>query len=81
MEKSNSFNAKDLTITEFPLGEIYDIIKNVNEQGMVKTFIPHYKYVPNKSIMNLIQNGFHVYKGNWDANNKGCFIIVWGPLD
>lgn len=45
--------------------EIYQRISQANERGECKIFIPHFVYVSDLKILELLNNGFKVSKGRW----------------
>lgn len=69
--------AKDLIKKEIDLKVIYENIKSQNEYGCFKIFIPNDRYFSEKSKLELIENGFKVYKGDWDGVMKDVYIIEW----
>ena len=74
MEK---LKAKDLVKVDKTLEKIYDNIKQENEYGNYKIFIHANRYFSEKSKLELIENGFKVYKGDWDGVMKDVYIIEW----
>ena len=56
---------------------IYQFISRENQEGRFKYFIPHFVYVSEQVKSELIENGYKVYRGNWDANITDALIIEW----
>jgi len=73
----STLRAKDLIKKDNTLEFIYKNIKQQNEYGSYKVFIPHDKYFSEKSKLELMENGFKVYKGDWDGIMKDVYIIEW----
>lgn len=69
--------AKDLIRKERDIKEVYENIKSANEIGQFKIFIPNWNYFSDASRLELIENGFKVYKGDWDGIMKDVLIIEW----
>jgi len=69
--KANTLEKKSVSIEE-----IYKEIKRANDSGNFKIFIFHAKYVDEKVIINLLDDGYKVYKGKWDEQISGT-IIEW----
>lgn len=59
-----------------PIEEIHERIKSAVEMMHNKAFIPHFEYVNDDTIFQLIDDGFKVYKGEWDTMRRG-YIIEW----
>lgn len=74
---TSTLKAKDLLKKETDLKPIYEMIKKQNEYGAFKTFIPHDRYFSEKAKLELMENGFKVYKGDWDGIMKDVYIIEW----
>jgi len=72
-----ALKAKDLVKKEMDLKLIYERIKDGNEYGAYKIFIPHDRYFSEKAKLELMENGFKVYKGDWDGIAKDVYIIEW----
>jgi hypothetical protein len=72
-----ALKAKDLVKKEMDLKLIYERIKDGNEYGSFKIFIPHDRYFSEKAKLELMENGFKVYKGDWDGIAKDVYIIEW----
>lgn len=68
--------AKDLKKVSISIDEIHKQIDEVGDTQH-KIFIPHWTYVEDIVILNLINNGFKVYNGNWDGIMVDCLIIEW----
>ena len=56
---------------------LYRRISEANAEGQFKIFIPHFVYVKASVQIELIQNGFKVYKGSWDGVMNDALIIEW----
>lgn len=56
---------------------IYTRISEANASGHYKHFIPHFVYVSDFVILQLIADGYKVYKGAWDGVITNCTIIEW----
>ncbi|MDB0600320.1 hypothetical protein PL373_13190 [Tenacibaculum maritimum] len=69
--------AKELVKKELTLENIYSAIKNDNDNGCYKHHIPHWMYVSGKTRLQLIEDGFKVYKGAWDGIMTDVIIIEW----
>jgi hypothetical protein len=69
--------ASELVKQEKPIKEIYENIEFANKNGQFKTMIPHYQYVTDRTKMELINNGFKVSVGEWDAIMQNALIIEW----
>lgn len=69
--------AKELIKKETDLKAIYEQIESTNNYGCFKIFIPHDRRFSEKSKLELIENGFKVYRGDWDGVMTNVFIIEW----
>lgn len=69
--------AKDLKKESEVIENIYKAISEANANGYYKHFIPHFVYVSESVKMQLIDDGYKVYKGDWDGITKDCLIIEW----
>lgn len=69
--------AKDLIKKETDLKAIYAQIESTNSYGGFKIFIPHDRHFSEKSKLELIENGFKVYKGDWDGITTNVLIVEW----
>jgi len=69
--------AKDLDKKELTIEEIRKAIKEANEQGQYKHLIPHWLFVSESIIAQLISDGFKVYRGDWDLYAINALIIEW----
>ena len=69
--------AKDLKKESEVIENIYKAISDANSRGFFKHFIPHWIYVSEEVKMQLIEDGFKLYKGNWDFGMTDCLIIEW----
>lgn len=69
--------AEELVKTEKTIEEIYDQIKNQNENGYFKIFIPHFQRLSDKTRLKLSDNGFKVYRGQWFTREPEGYIIEW----
>ena len=52
-------------------------ISEANAHGRFKCYIPHDVYVNESVKLQLIEDGFKVYKGDWDGMMTNCLIIEW----
>jgi hypothetical protein len=68
--------AKDLKKKSIPIEKIYRLIESANERNEFKVCVFHAIYVNNEIILQLIKDGFKVYRGDWDMM-KNCLIIEW----
>lgn len=68
--------AKELIKQSLKIEDIYNRIKSQNELGEYKIFYPHFIYVSDEVIRQLIEDGFKVSKGEWIRGDKGL-IIEW----
>lgn len=69
--------AKDLIKKAISIESIYEHISDANINGHFKVFIPHYVYVEEKDKLQLIEDGFKVYNGDWDGVIVNALIIEW----
>lgn len=69
--------AKSLKKVPEAIENIYKQISEANANNKFKCFIPHFIYVTDDVKMKLIDDGYKVYKGNWDAIMTDCLIIEW----
>lgn len=69
--------AKDLVKKPLTIKDISEQIKVANEGGSYKIHIPNFSAVDENIIPTLIQNGFKVYRGDWDGFMKDVLIIEW----
>ena len=69
--------ATELQKIPMAIDKIYDLINSENMQNNFKVFIPHWKYIENETILQLINDGFKVYKGDWDGMAINSTIIEW----
>lgn len=69
--------ASSLVKKDTDLKEIYSDIENANNNGHFKIPIPHNRVFSDSAKMELIENGFKVYKGSWDGVLIDCYIIEW----
>ena len=69
--------AKHLKKQTEVIENIYKAISEANASGRFKHFIPHFIYVDEKVKSQLIEEGYKVYKGDWDAHMIDCLIIEW----
>lgn len=58
---------------------VYENIQKANERGEFKIVIPHFVYISPAKKIELIDNGFKVYKGNWHGGTGDGqdLIIEW----
>lgn len=69
--------AKDLNKTSETIENIYSQISEANANNQFKCFIPHFLYVDDSVKMQLIKDGYKVYRGDWDGMMIDCLIIEW----
>lgn len=69
--------AKELTKESEVIENIYKRISEANSRGEFKMFIPHFIYVRSEVTLQLIEDGYKVYRGDWDGWNLNCLIIEW----
>ncbi len=69
--------AKSLQKKSTPIEEIYKWIESSNNVGDFKIFIPHFKHVDESVRLQLIEDGFKIYRGDWDGITTNALIIEW----
>ena len=69
--------AKELKKQSIKLEAIYKEIQMANDRGEFKFFIPHFVVVDECTKIQLIEDGFKVYKGDWDSVIINALIIEW----
>jgi hypothetical protein len=71
--------ANNLTKTSITAEEIYEGIDSQlkNNPSCFKHYIPHFLYVSDEVKLQLIDDGFKVYKGAWDGIQNDGLIIEW----
>jgi hypothetical protein len=69
--------AKQLIKESISIEDIYKDIQNQNDNKCFKHFIPHHVFISDKIKLELIENGFKVYIGDWDGIMKDCVIVEW----
>ena len=69
--------AKHLRKQSEAIENIYKQISEANAHGQFKHFIPHFIYVSEEVKSQLIEDGYKVYKGDWDGHMTNCLIIEW----
>jgi hypothetical protein len=69
--------ANELEKHYVPLEAIYKLIKQANDEGDYRTFILPHKRVKESDIMELITNGFKIYKGYFDDRFRDVTVIEW----
>jgi len=69
--------ANELKKESISIEDIYEAICNANTFKQYKHFIPHHIYVSEQVKLRLIEDGFKVYKSDWDGVTKECLIIEW----
>lgn len=67
---------KDLIKESIPIEKIYKDIEFAITRNEFKINIYHAIYVSDEIILQLIEDGFKVYRGDWDMM-KNCLIIEW----
>lgn len=68
--------SKEVITKEKSINEIYEQISRDSDSGWFKSFIPHFVFVSIETRMQLIQDGFKVYEGEWLRGDYGL-IIEW----
>ena len=68
--------AKELVKKSVKIEDIYLNIEERNKMGEYKIFYPCYVYISDEVIMELIEDGFKVSKGEWLRGEIGL-IIEW----
>ena len=56
---------------------VYERIINETNNGHCKAYYPHFVYIDESIKLQLIEDGFKVYKGVWDGVMVDCLIIEW----
>lgn len=69
--------ASSLVKKSSDISAIYKQIENANAGGDCKIFIPHFKLVDESVKLQLIEDGFKIYKGDWDGMITNALIIEW----
>jgi len=69
--------AKHLKKQSKTIENIYKRISEANENGEFKIFIPHFVYVEEKVKLQLLEDGYKVYIGQWDGVVTDALIIEW----
>ncbi len=69
--------ATELTKESEVIENIYKAISEANSRGEYKWCIPHQFYVSEEVKVQLIEDGFKVYKGAWDGVLTNALIIEW----
>lgn len=69
--------AKSLKKTSVSIENIYKGISESNANNRFKHFVPHDVYVSDEVRLKLIEDGYKVYKGNWDGIMTNVLIIEW----
>lgn len=72
--KANSIKKTSVTVKE-----IYEGIESElkHNSSKFKYHIPHWIYVSDEVKLELINEGFKVYKGSWDGILNEALIIEW----
>lgn len=78
-EKITVRKASDLTKRSISKDEVYAEISELynRKQSHYKHFIPCYIYLSEEVILQMLNDGFKVYKGDFDHINKDVWIIEW----
>lgn len=69
--------ANELKKESISIEDIYKSISDMSAFKHYKHFIPHHIYVSEQVKLQLIEDGFKVYKSDWDGVIKDCLIIEW----
>lgn len=69
--------AKELRKQSEVIENLYKRISESNAIGEFKIFIPHFVYVEESVKIKLIEDGYKVYKGDWDRIIIDALIIEW----
>lgn len=69
--------AKHLKKTSVAIDNIYKEISEANARGEFKIYIPHFAYVDEEVKCQLIEDGYKVYRGDWDGHMINCLIVEW----
>lgn len=69
--------AKHLKKVSIVIDNIYKDISEANSAGNFKIFIPHFVYISDDVKTQLIEDGYKVYRGNWDMGITDALIIEW----
>ena len=67
--------AKELRKLSEVIENIYIRISEANANGHYKIFIPHFVHVEESVKLQLIEDGYKVYKGLWDGTVVNALII------
>ena len=68
--------ASELVKNGVKIEDIYNSIEHQNKIGEFKIFYPHFVYVSDEVVKQLIEDGFKVSKGEWFRGEIGL-IIEW----
>jgi hemolysin-activating ACP:hemolysin acyltransferase len=68
--------ASELVKNSVKIEDIYNSIEHQNKIGEFKIFYPHFVYVSDEVVKQLIEDGFKVSKGEWFKGDIGL-IIEW----
>ncbi len=69
--------AKSLLKKSISIELIYEDVLRADNNGHFKHFIPHFVYVKDEIVTQLINDGFKVYRGDWDMYITNALIIEW----
>ena len=72
-----TIKAKDLSKKGISIEQLEGIIKEADSKGENRFFLYPAVLFTDEVKMKLIENGFKVYKGDWDGIMKDVFIIEW----
>lgn len=75
--RAKTMKAKDLIKKSVSIEEMHKLIEEANNRGEFKTFLPHFVNINNNIMLQLMDEGFKVYYGEWGANMGSCLIIEW----
>ena len=69
--------AQSLKKVPVSIESIHQQISEANSRGEFRWFIPHFVYVTEEVKIQLIEEGFKVYKADWDGLLTDCLIVEW----
>lgn len=77
LKANKTMKASHLKKQSEVIENIYQSISRENQNGNFKHFIPHFVYVSEQVKSELIENGYKVYRGDWDGIITNALIIEW----